>query len=194
MLKWFFIDGWWGAQSKIQDSGAPLDWRSEWKIKVTKEGRFSVSHSSTELVLTNKARFLFSTHKETFATFEEAAQWCEELENPLHTQPAKEPVAEAITFDKCSPEVEAAVVKAVNEFVEEYKKLGVATKENSLIEEMVVVGEIPGVVRNTGNKHWDGQVVYLLEFQDSKSKCRVRSKDNGNITWVDTACLALPSI
>lgn len=71
--------------------------------------------------------------------------------------------------------------------------------ENTSFEETIVleIGEIRGVVKNTGSKYWDGQTVCLLEFPDSKTKCNVRLKchvrsiENGNTTWVDDDCLTL---
>jgi hypothetical protein len=55
-----------------------------------------------------------------------------------------------------------------------------------------IIGSIPYVVRNTGNKYWDGQEVYILECP-YPGKCRVRSRESGDITWVDADYLVTPS-
>jgi hypothetical protein len=75
--------------------------------------------------------------------------------------------------------------------IEEARKAAVSTLSTPAALG-AIIGSIPYVVRNTGNKYWDGQEVYILECP-YPGKCRVRSRESGDITWVDADYLVTPS-
>jgi len=136
-----------------------------WQITMRKDGRFQlVPWPSFTLV-----------PPEPFDSLAAAMAYCQERENLLKAETEK-----AITFDKCSPGVEAAAAKAINEFVKE------ATKD-ALPRPFIFV------ILRTGNPYFDGKAAALLHTDYDNRKHRVRV-ENGNITWVDLGCLAARNI
>ena len=75
--------------------------------------------------------------------------------------------------------------------IEEAKKAAASTLSTPAVLG-TTIGSIPYVVRNTGNKYWDGQAVYVLECPYPKSKCQVKAKESENITWIDADYLVTP--
>jgi hypothetical protein len=106
---------------------------------------------------------------------EEDAKFLQAVFKAVDTSTAEE-AKKAVTFDDCSPEVEAAAAKAINEFVEE------ATKD-------ALPRPFSFVILRTGNPYFDGKAAALLGTDCDSRKHHVRV-ENGNITWVDLVCLS----